>query len=100
MFNLFSADGNGKVTFQDVKRMMKVLIEEDVEDDLFIKSFIKVVDSDGNGYMSKTEMDKHSEEKFDEEMFGIISAMWDTDGDGRLSIDELTSATNDEGIFS
>ena len=100
LFNVIDADGNGKVTFEEFKRMLKKLNEDDVDDDLFMKAFTKAVDTDGNGYISKPEMEKAFDEKFDEGMFEIISGMWDKDGDGRVSIDELVSAMKEDGKFS
>ena len=80
--------------------MMKKINDEDVADDLFIKAFSNAADIDGNGFVSKAELEKVLEEKFDEGMFEIITAMMDKDGDGRISIDELVSAMKGDGILS
>ena len=79
---------------------MKKLNDEDVADDLFIKAFSNAADIDGNGFVSKAELEKVFEEKFEEGLFEIITAMMDKDGDGRISIDELVSAMKGDGILS
>ena len=102
MFNFTDTDMNGKVTFPEFKRMMTKLVEEDFSEtfffDLFV-AFLRIHDIDGNGYLSKEELEKAFEEKFEEGEFEILSIMADEDGDGRISIEEAAKALIETGEF-
>merc|ERR1719384_85918 len=76
MFNLIDADTNGKVTFPEFKRMMKKFAEEDFEENYFpemFATFLRTLDADGSGYVSKEELEKLFEEKLEEEVFEVMT---------------------------
>ena len=104
IFNSIDADKNGKVTFLEFKKMMTKVVEEDFDESFFVDlfvAFLRTLDADGNGYVSKEELEKAFEEKFEEGAFEILTIMADENGDGRISIEEAAKALVEAGdIFS
>ena len=102
MFNYTDTDMNGKVTFPEFKRMMTKFVEEDFSETFFVDlfvAFLRTLDSDGSGYVSKNELETALEEKIEEGEFEILTIMFDEDGDGRISVGEAAKALIESGEF-
>ena len=102
MFNFTDTDMNGKVTFPEFKRMMTKFVDEDFSETFFVDlfvAFLRTLDSDGSGYISKNELETALEEKIEEGEFEIFTIMFDEDGDGRISVGEAAKALIESGEF-
>ena len=102
MFNYTDTDMNGKVTFPEFKRMMTKFVEEDFSETFFVDlfvAFLRTLDADGSGYVSKNELETALEEKIEEGEFEILTIMFDEDGDGRISVGEAAKALIESGEF-
>ncbi|CAN1262337.1 Calcium-dependent protein kinase 10 [Linum perenne] len=99
MFTLMDIDGDGKVTYEDLKGGLQKLGSHFTEPE--IKMLMEVADVDGNGVLEYGEfvaVTVHLQKMVNEEHFRKAFMYFDKDGSGYIELDELRQAMADDDI--
>lgn len=93
---LFDEDGNGQISFNEFVKFTKALSKLDTDPVLLQKMLFATLDKDNNGYLDEDEIlsffNYFSPEPVSEEDVDNIVANLDSNGDGKLSFEELMQA--------